>query len=120
LGPPLIDPGLLQSDFDVLAMREAIKMARKFVTARAWRGYILEETPDLANATTDSALEEYIRNTAGTSSHLVGSAGMSARNAKYGVVDPDLLLKGAAGLRIVDASVLVSRSLTTMIECNKR
>ncbi|KAJ7832208.1 aryl-alcohol oxidase [Mycena leptocephala] len=99
LGPPLIDPGLLQSDFDVLAMREAIKMARKFVTARAG-------DPDLANATTDSALEEYIRNTAGTSSHLVGSAGMSARNAKYGVVDPDLLLKGAAGLRIVDASVL--------------
>ncbi|KAJ6551630.1 aryl-alcohol oxidase-like protein [Mycena capillaripes] len=106
LGPPLIDPGLLRSDFDVLAMREGIKMARKFVTAPVWKSYILEEHPDLANATTDSALEEYIRNTGGTSSHLVGSAAMSARDAGYGVVNPDLLLKGATGLRIIDASVL--------------
>ncbi|KAJ7026999.1 alcohol oxidase [Mycena alexandri] len=105
-GPPLIDPGLLRSDFDVLAMREGIKMAKKFVTAPVWKGYILEETPALANATTDAALETFIRNTAGTSSHLVGSAGMSARDADYGVVDPDLRLKGASGLRIVDASVL--------------
>ncbi|KAJ7039330.1 alcohol oxidase [Mycena alexandri] len=105
-GPPLIDPGLLRSDFDVLAMREGIKMAKKFVTAPVWKGYILEETPALANATTDAALEAFIRNTAGTSSHLVGSAGMSARDADYGVVDPDLRLKGASGLRIVDASVL--------------
>ncbi|KAJ7027479.1 hypothetical protein C8F04DRAFT_1122203 [Mycena alexandri] len=31
---------------------------------------------------------------------------MSAKNAKYGVVDSDLLVKGAAGLRIIDASVM--------------
>ncbi|KAJ7176483.1 alcohol oxidase [Mycena filopes] len=105
-GPPLIDPGLLRSEFDVLAMREGIKMTRKFVTAPVWKGYILAETPALAIATTDAALEEFIRNTAGTSSHLVGSAGMSARDADYGVVDPDLRVKGASGLRIIDASVL--------------
>ncbi|KAJ6460927.1 alcohol oxidase [Mycena sanguinolenta] len=105
-GPPVIDPALLQSEFDLLAVREGIKLAQKFVTAPVWEGYILELTPGLANATTDSELDEFIRNTASTSSHLCGSAAMSARNAEYGVVDPDLLLKGAAGLRIVDASVL--------------
>lgn len=89
-------------------MREGIKMTRKFLTAPAWKGYILAETPALANATTNAALEQFIRNTAGTSSHLVGSAGMSARDADYGVVDPDLRVKGASGLRIIDASVLVS------------
>jgi hypothetical protein len=42
--------------------------------------------------------------------HLVGSAAMSAQDAKQGVVDPDLLFKGVHGLRIIDASVLVSNS----------
>ncbi|KAF8218301.1 aryl-alcohol oxidase-like protein [Mycena galopus ATCC 62051] len=106
LDSPLINPGLLSSDFDLLAVREGIKMAQRFVTAPVWKGYIIEQTPALANATTDAELEEWIRNTASTSSHLVGSAGMSARDAGYGVVDPDLLLKGAVGLRIIDASVL--------------
>ncbi|KAJ7148648.1 alcohol oxidase [Mycena crocata] len=105
-GSPLIDSGLLNSDFDVLALREGIKMAQKFVTAPVWKSYILGPTADLANVTTDAGLEQFIRSTAGTSSHMVGSAGMAARNARYGVVNPDLLLKGATGLRIIDASVL--------------
>ncbi|KAJ7489550.1 pyranose dehydrogenase [Mycena latifolia] len=103
---PLIDPGLLASDFDVVALREGVKMARRFVTAQAFTGYILNEVNSLANATTDAALDAAIRAIAGSSSHLVGTAGMSARNAEYGVVDPDLRVKGTHGLRIIDASVL--------------
>jgi choline dehydrogenase-like flavoprotein len=105
---PLIDPALLTSEFDVRALREAVKMARQFVTAPVWAGYILNEVGPLANATTDAELDAVLRASAGTASHLVGTAGMSARDATYGVVDPDLLLKGAQGLRIIDASVLVS------------
>jgi choline dehydrogenase-like flavoprotein len=33
---------------------------------------------------------------------------MSPRGADYGVVDPDLLVKGVQHLRIVDASILVT------------
>lgn len=33
---------------------------------------------------------------------------MSPKGADYGVVDPDLKVKGIRGLRIVDASVMVS------------
>jgi choline dehydrogenase-like flavoprotein len=40
--------------------------------------------------------------------HPVGTAPMSPRNAKYAVVDPDLKVKGVQGLRIADASVMVS------------
>ncbi len=36
---------------------------------------------------------------------------MSPANASWGVVNPDLKLKGAKGVRIVDASVLVSHYL---------
>ncbi|KAJ7234283.1 hypothetical protein C8J57DRAFT_1089987 [Mycena rebaudengoi] len=31
---------------------------------------------------------------------------MSPKNATWGVVDPDLLLKGATGMRVIDASVM--------------
>jgi choline dehydrogenase-like flavoprotein len=31
---------------------------------------------------------------------------MSARDASYGVVDPDLRVKNTVGLRVVDASIL--------------
>lgn len=33
---------------------------------------------------------------------------MSPRGAKKGVVDPDLKVKGVGGLRVADASVMVS------------
>lgn len=106
LAPPLIDIGMLTSDFDLFALREALKRAQQFFDAPVWRDSIIGPVQDFENITSD-ALDEIIRNTAGPSLHLVGSAGMSARDAPYGVVDPDLRVKGVEGLRIVDASVLV-------------
>jgi len=38
--------------------------------------------------------------------HAVGTAGISRREDPWGVVDPDLRVKGANGLRVVDASAL--------------
>jgi hypothetical protein len=43
-----------------------------------------------------------------TTWHPVSTAKMSPKGASYGVVDPDLKVKGMKGLRIVDASVFVS------------
>ncbi|KAJ7318137.1 pyranose dehydrogenase [Mycena albidolilacea] len=103
--PPVIDLGMLQSDFDLFTLREALKRAQQFFKAPVWRDVIIGPTQDLENITTD-ALDTFIRNTVTPTLHLVGSAAMSARDAKHGVVDPDLLVKGAHGLRIIDASVM--------------
>ncbi|KAF8078191.1 GMC oxidoreductase-domain-containing protein [Lyophyllum atratum] len=104
---PIIDPGFLSTDFDILAMREAVKSARRFVEGPAWQGYVLNPFGALANATTDPLLDLYIRNLTGTSAHCTGTAGMSGRTATHGVVDPDFRIKGLSGIRVVDASVLV-------------
>ncbi|KAF8153510.1 aryl-alcohol oxidase [Mycena galopus ATCC 62051] len=103
--PPLIDVGMLTTDFDMFTARESIKRAYRFVQAPTWKDYIISPNVDLLNMSTD-ALEEHIRNNAGFSSHLVSTAAMSAADASYGVVNPDLLVKGASGLSIIDASIL--------------
>ncbi|KAJ7653282.1 pyranose dehydrogenase [Mycena polygramma] len=102
---PIIDVAFLQSDIDIFTLRQGIRKLLKFAQAPTWQDYILAPTVDLENLS-DDALDQFIRNTAQSSDHLVGTAAMSAKNARYGVVDPDLLVKGAAGLRIIDASVL--------------
>ena len=38
--------------------------------------------------------------------HAVGTAAISQRDASWGVLDPDLRVKGTKGLRVVDASVI--------------
>ncbi|KAJ7732178.1 aryl-alcohol oxidase precursor [Mycena metata] len=103
---PNINPNFFATDFDLSAMKQAITAARAFVKAKAWNGYIIREFEDLAAATTDATLTTFIKNNAGTAFHPVGTASMSPQNAIYGVVDPDLRVKGASGLRIADASVL--------------
>ncbi|KAF8218263.1 aryl-alcohol oxidase-like protein [Mycena galopus ATCC 62051] len=102
--PPIIDLGILRSDFDIFVLRQALKRAQQFFSAPVWQDVIIGPTQQLENITTE-ALDTFIRETVTPSLHLVGSAAMSARDAKHGVVDPDLLVKGVDGLRIVDASI---------------
>ncbi|KAJ6524226.1 aryl-alcohol oxidase precursor [Mycena vulgaris] len=103
---PNINPSLLGSDFDLFVMAEAVQAARKFLKAKAWKGYVIREFEDLAAATDGAKLKAYIKNNAGTVFHPVGTASMSPKGARFGVVDPDLVVKGISGLRIVDASIL--------------
>ncbi|KIK60427.1 hypothetical protein GYMLUDRAFT_43738 [Collybiopsis luxurians FD-317 M1] len=105
--PPVIDGGIYTTQFDLLAMREAIKTGVLFMSASAWDEYVIGPTAELAAALeSDDALNEFIRNTSGYTEHYVGTASMTSINADYGVVNPDLLVKGVKGLRIVDASIL--------------
>lgn len=89
-------------------MRYALQSARRFLGGPAWKDYILSPAGSFVNATTDALLDAYARESTFSTAHPVGTAAMSPKGAKYGVVDPDLRVKGVSGLRIVDASVLVS------------
>ncbi|KAK0470383.1 aryl-alcohol oxidase precursor [Desarmillaria tabescens] len=98
LDAPVINPNYLSHAQDLDIMKFAVEGAKKFVTGPAWDGYIL----DIATNTTD----QDIRNGASNLNHAVGTASMSPVGADWGVVDPDLRMKGARGVRIADASVL--------------
>ncbi|KAJ6506964.1 GMC oxidoreductase-domain-containing protein, partial [Mycena sanguinolenta] len=114
---PLVDLGLFSDEFDPLALTEGIQLALKFVTAPTWNAYLgggLSHLvdPHLGATTVDitsmgpAELTVHIIANSGPGYHVVGTAGMSPRGAQYGVVDPDLKVKGFAGLRVIDASVL--------------
>jgi choline dehydrogenase-like flavoprotein len=102
---PYINPNLLASPIDLAIMRSAIRSARRFVSnspsLQAWVSELVD------TAQTDEELDAFIRDTGLTVSHCVGTSAMSPKGAKWGVVDPDLRVKGVKGVRIVDAGVLV-------------
>ncbi|KAJ8085954.1 hypothetical protein PM082_004773 [Marasmius tenuissimus] len=102
LDSPLINYNLFDSDFDKFVMREAIRTIRRLFALQAWEGFILSSP---TNATTDEELDDYIARNGGGLFHPVGTAAMSPEGADWGVVDPDLKVKGVEGLRVVDASV---------------
>ncbi|TFK19462.1 aryl-alcohol oxidase [Coprinopsis marcescibilis] len=102
---PIIDPGYLSHPFDLEAFVEGGRIAKRFFGAPAWNGFIVAPvTPD-PDTTPLADFHQFIRNNTITTVHPTGTAAMSARNARNGVVDPDLRVKGVRGLRVADASV---------------
>ena len=92
----------------MVAMRHAVRSVQRFMSSPVWDGFLIRPA---FSANTDEELDRYIRSSAAGAVHPVGTAAMSARGSGWGVVDPDLLVKGIAGVRIVDASVLVGAFL---------
>lgn len=102
----------MAKEVDVLVLREAIRAGRRFLSAPAWSDYIISS---FTNATTDEELDAFIHQNALSNAHPVSTAMMTAYNADWGVVNPDLKVKGVRGLRIVDASIFVSRYVYTYV-----
>ncbi|KAJ7653798.1 aryl-alcohol-oxidase from pleurotus Eryingii [Mycena rosella] len=105
LAPPIINPNQLGTASDVFVMRQGLKGILRFASLPAWSDYIISPVGINFNST-DDELDAYIREASVAAYHTVGSASMSPRGASWGVLDPDLRVKGLTGLRIVDLSVL--------------
>jgi choline dehydrogenase len=102
--PLIIDPAYFADEQDLDRMIVALRHAREIASAKAlapWRGEALEPAFD---ASDDDACRTYIRATASTYFHPVGTCRIGA-NA-LAVVDPQLRVRGTKGLRIADASVM--------------
>ncbi|KAF7322093.1 Alcohol oxidase [Mycena kentingensis (nom. inval.)] len=106
LAPPRIDPNILGAEIDLVIMREALKAAFRFAAQPSLASYITGEPPGLSSTFSDAQLDAFIRANGATIFHPVGTAGMSPVGASWGVVDPDLRVKGVKGLRVADCSVI--------------
>ncbi|RXW22268.1 hypothetical protein EST38_g3579 [Candolleomyces aberdarensis] len=107
--PPLIDLGYFSDPFDLVALREGAHLAKKLFTAPAWAGFITTRFFTLDPDTTPpDVFDDFTRDLVTSTLHPTGTAAMSARNARNGVLDPDLRVKGVKGLRVVDASAIVA------------
>lgn len=89
-------------------MVEAVKASQRFVASSPWRDYIIAPFIDSENTTTDAGIRAYASKFGTTIRHPVATAMISKNTDKKGVVGPQLLLKDAVGVRIVDASIFVS------------
>ncbi|KAF9445056.1 GMC oxidoreductase [Macrolepiota fuliginosa MF-IS2] len=101
---PVIDPNLLASPLDTAILLEGIRSAQRLFSSKAFSGRMFGTALPPSNAT-DAAVVDFIQQNTTPFLHGVGSCGMGPRNANWGAVDPDFKVKGAKGLRIVDASI---------------
>ncbi|MGD0192733.1 MAG: choline dehydrogenase [Rhizomicrobium sp.] len=102
--PPLIQPNYLEAEEDRRALREGVKLTREVFAQAAFDPYRGPELMPGAHVQKDDQIDAFIRRTAETIYHPVGSAKMG-KDADA-VVDAQLRVHGMEGLRVVDASVM--------------
>jgi choline dehydrogenase-like flavoprotein len=102
---PLIQPNYLSHDDDLAELLAALKLGRRIMNTprmvAAAGGVELDPGP---GCTSDAALVEFIRNAAETIYHPVGTCKMGQDS--MAVVDDRLRVRGIAGLRVADASIM--------------
>lgn len=106
LEAPVIRPNYLSSPVDLRVLREGIKILRRVFAQSAfdpYRGRELSPGPDVSS---DAEIETWLRATADTVFHPVGSCRMG--EDPMAVVDGELRVHGVAGLRVADASIMPS------------
>jgi choline dehydrogenase-like flavoprotein len=100
---PLIDPRLLEHPNDLARMGSAVRLARRILEAPAFAPYHACEYLPGPDVTSDTEIESFIRSTALTVHHPVGTCQMGV-GAKA-VVDGELRVHGLESLRVADASI---------------
>lgn len=89
---------------DVKDLIDGVRLARELARQPAWDRYRGEEMSPGKDALTDAELSSYLRERTGTSYHPTGTCRMGT--GEDAVTDGEARVRGVAGLRIVDASIM--------------
>jgi choline dehydrogenase len=102
--PPAIQYNYLSTENDRRMMVDGLKLLRRLVTTEPLSSYVVkEESPGEAVAS-DADWLEYCRQSGETVFHPTSTCRMGTDAGS--VVDPQLRVRGLAGLRVIDASVM--------------
>ena len=104
--PPRIWQNFLATEGDRRTIRDGLKLVRRIVGTAPLSAFAARELAPGADKQSDDDLDAYIRATAATAHHPLGTCKMGPPNDKMAVVDAELRVYGVAGLRIIDASVM--------------
>lgn len=103
--PPRIQQNPLTVDSDVKALRSGLRLAFELGRQKAVLQFIGRNRSPVHEASSVSDLDAFMRVTAQTAHHPMGTCRMGNRPDEGDVVDEELKVHGVAGLRVVDASV---------------
>jgi choline dehydrogenase-like flavoprotein len=104
--PPLIDSALLSNPEDLAPLIRAVQLCRTILGAAPFARYRATEVAPGPEVRTADEIAEFIRATASTVHHPVGTCRMGTDSAA--VVNPTLRVIGLDGLRVADASIFPS------------
>ncbi|HJZ49998.1 MAG TPA: choline dehydrogenase [Roseiflexaceae bacterium] len=104
LAPPLLQPNYLASAADMAVLVHGVKLARELAATQAFAPFVGEAIQPAATVRGDAELRAYIRASASTVYHPVGTCKMGVD--PLAVVDPQLRVYGVEGLRVADASIM--------------
>jgi choline dehydrogenase len=104
LAYPTIQPNYLSNDKDVDTLLYGLKQARQIAQTRAFERFIDQVIIPHPALEDDDGLRNFIRQTAATIYHPVGTCKMGVD--PLAVVDPQLKVYGVEGLRVADASIM--------------
>lgn len=103
---PLIDPGLLSDPEDLPPLIGAVQLCRRILGSEPFARYRATEVAPGPDVRSVDQIAEFIRATASTVHHPVGTCRMGTD--ALAVVDPTLRVIGLEALRVADASVFPS------------
>jgi 4-pyridoxate dehydrogenase len=101
-----IHQNFLSTDEEWRVMLDGLRMIRELVKQPPLEPFAGGETTPGASRSSDEELKAHVRATMGTVHHPVGTCMMGPASDDMAVVDGDLRVIGAEGLRVVDASVM--------------
>lgn len=104
--PPVIAPRYLSTEEDRKVAADSLRLTRRIVASPALAPFRPQEWLPGPGAESDEALAEAAGKIGTTIFHPVGTCRMGRADDEQAVVDPRLRVRGVAGLRVVDASVM--------------